>query len=166
MQNIKFEESVKKITKLIFTSPQKLIREEDLRNLSLGFDFEEIISEVYTNLKKIGFEFIKSKFQDQNYYVLTSEGKDDDISPSQYGTLALIFTLAKEVDEDLNIDDLKEVFKEVWTSDIISLIEKDYIRKIDNLNILKITPLGKAVLKNVLQDLNLKDLLELFEVKK
>lgn len=162
MEDQEFNKSVTNITKLIITSPQKMIREDDLRNLSLGFDFEDILSNVYINLKKIGFEFIKSKFQDQNYYILTSEGKDDDVTPSQYGTLALIFTLSKELDEDLKTEDLKEVFHEVWDSDVDYLIKNDYLREIEDLGIIKVTPIGKAILINVMKELNLKDLLESF----
>ena len=165
MENMTFEEVVKNIAKIILTSPQKLIREEDIRIISKDFEFEEIISAVYLNLKNIGFEFIKSKFLDQVYYVLTSEGKDDSITPSQYGTLALILALSKEIDENLEIDDLEEIFKVVWTSDVEFLIKNDYLRKFEDQNILRITPLGKALLKNVLQDLDLKNLLEAFTAK-
>jgi len=165
MEITNFEEAVKNITKIILTSPQKMIREEDLRNLGKNFDFEQIISTVYLNLKKIGFEFIKSNFLDQNFYVLTSEGKDDSITPSQYGTLALILALSKEVDENIKISDLKEIFKEVWADDIQFLIENDYLRKIEDLDIIKITPLGKAILKNIIQDINLKNLLNAFKGK-
>ncbi|MHA1460075.1 MAG: hypothetical protein ACTSO8_01230 [Promethearchaeota archaeon] len=165
MENMTFEEVVKNIAKIILTSPQKLIREEDIRIISKDFEFEEIISAVYLNLKNIGFEFIKSKFLDQVYYVLTSEGKDDSITPSQYGTLALIIAFSKEIDENLEIDDLEEIFKVVWTSDVEFLIKNDYLRKFEDQNIIRITPLGKALLKNVLQDLDLKNLLEAFTAK-
>ena len=80
MENVNFEETVKNIAKIVLTSPQKMIREEDLRILSKTFEFEEILSAVYLNLQNIGFEFIKSKFLDQVYYVLTSEGKDDKVT--------------------------------------------------------------------------------------
>jgi len=165
MEITNFEEAVKNITKIILTSPQKMIREEDLRNLSKNFDFEQIISTVYLNLKKIGFEFIKSNFLDQKLYVLTSEGKDDNITPSQYGTLALILALSKEIDENIKISDLKEIFKEVWAADVEFLIENDYLRKIEDLDIIKITPLGKAILKNIIQDINLNNLLNAFKGK-
>jgi len=165
MEIANFEEAVENITKIILTSPQKMIREEDLRNLSKNFDFEQIISTVYLNLKKIGFEFIKSNFLDQKFYVLTSEGKDDSITPSQYGTLALILALSKEVDENIEVSDLKEIFKEVWAADVEFLIENDYLRIIEDLDIIKITPLGKAILKNVIQDINLKNLLNAFKGK-
>ena len=160
-----FEEAVKNIAKIVLTSPQKLIREEDLRILSKNFDFEEVISTVYLNLQKVGFEFIKSNFLDQTFYILTSEGKDDNILPSQYGTLALILALSKEIDENLDIKDLKEIFKDVWTSDVEFLIENDYLRIFEDQKIMRVTPLGKALLKNVIQDLNLKNLLEAFSPK-
>ena len=165
MESGNFEEVVRNIAKIVLTSPQKMIREEDLRILSKNFEFEEIISAVYLNLQNIGFEFIKSKFLDQVFYVLTSEGKDDNVLPSQYGTLALILALSKEIDENLEIKELEEIFKEVWTSDIEFLIENDYLRKFEDQKILRVTPLGKALLKNVLQDLDLKNLLEAFSTK-
>ena len=165
MENNSYEEVVRNIAKIVLTSPQKMIREEDLRILSKNFEFEEIISAVYLNLQNIGFEFIKSKFLDQVFYVLTSEGKDDNVLPSQYGTLALILALSKEIDENLEIKDLEEIFKEVWMSDVEFLIENDYLRKFEDQKILRVTPLGKALLKNVLQDLDLKNLLEAFSAK-
>lgn len=166
METVNFEDIVKNIAKIVITSPQKMIREEDLMILTKNLDFEQVISAVYSNLKNVGFEFIKSRFLDQNYYILTSEGKDDRVTPSQYGTLALILALSKELDENLDINDLKDIFKEVWNTDMKFLIENDYLRKIEDQNILKITPLGKALLKNIIKDIELKNLLEAFKRKK
>jgi hypothetical protein len=166
METVNFEDIVKNIAKIILTSPQKMIREEDLLILTKNLDFEQVISAVYSNLKNVGFEFIKSRFLGQKYYILTSEGKDDRVTPSQYGTLALILALSKELDENLDISDLKDIFKEVWNTDVKFLIENDYIRKIDDQNILKITPIGKALLKNIIKDIELKNLLEAFKRKK
>ena len=163
MEATNIEEVVQNITRIILTNPQKMIREEDLRNLCKNFEFKNIISKVYLNLKNVGFELITSKFLDQNYYILTSYGKDDNITPSQYGTLALILALSKEVDENIKIYDLKEIFSKVWNSDIKFLIDNDYIREFENLGIIKVTPLGKALLKNIVQDLQLKNLLRIFE---
>ncbi len=166
MEPVNFEEIVKNIAKIVLTSPQKMIREEDLLILTKNFDFEQVISAVYSNLKNVGFEFIKSRFLGQNYYILTSEGKDDRVTPSQYGTLVLILALSKELDDNLDLNDLKDIFKEVWNSDMKFLIENDYLRKIEDQNILKITPLGKALLKNIIKDIELKNLLETFKRKK
>ncbi len=166
METVNFEDIVKNIAKIVITSPQKMIREEDLMILTKNLDFEQVISAVYSNLKNVGFEFIKSRFLDQNYYILTSEGKDDRVTPSQYGTLALILALSKELDENLDLNDLKDIFKEVWNTDMKFLIENDYLRKIEDQNILKITPLGKALLKNIIKDIELKNLLEAFKRKK
>jgi hypothetical protein len=159
------EEIARKITKMILTNQQKMLKEEDLRNLCERTDFNQIINLVYNNLKNVGFELITTKFLDQKYYVLTTDGKNDNITPSQYGTLALILALSKEVDENMKLDDLKELFSEVWDSDVEFLVENDYLRKIDvdNYDIVKVTPLGKAVLKNVIQNINLKSLLQIFK---
>ncbi len=162
INDIDINQTVKNITKLILTNPQKIIREEDLKNLSKDFNFEEIMSEVYLNLKNVGLELIKTKFLEQSFYILTSEGKDDNITPSQYGTLALIIALSKEVDENIKIEDLKEIFDEVWDIDIQFLLNNDFIRKFDELGIIKISPLGKAVMKNIIVDIELKNLLNLF----
>lgn len=157
------DDIVKNITKLILTNPQNLIREEDLKNLSKDANFDEVMSEIYLNLKNIGFELIKTKFLEQNFYILTSEGKDDDITPSQYGALALIVALSKEVEENLKIDDLKEIFSDLWETDIQKLITKDYLRQFNDLGIIKVAPMGKAIMKNIIMDLKLKNLLEVFK---
>jgi len=156
-------EIVRNITKIILTNPQKIIREEDLRNLSREFNFEQLMSDVYLNLRNVGFELIKTKFLEQQYYILTSDGKDDNITPSQYGILALIIALSKEVDENIKIDDLKEIFAKLWESDVQFLINNDYLRTFNELGIIKVTPLGKATMKNVIKDLQLQNLLNLFE---
>ena len=168
MESSKSEDMAKTISKLILTNQKKMIREEDLRNLCENVDFDQIINDVYINLKNIGFELIKTKFLEHNYYVLTVGGKDDNITPSQYGTLALILALSKEVDENIKINDLKEIFSNVWDSDIKFLLENDYLRKIsvEDLDIVKVTPLGKATMKSVIQNLQLKNLLDIFKESK
>ncbi len=163
MENQDIETTVRKITKLILTNPQKLIREEDLKTLSSEQDFEDLISKVYINLQNVGFELIKTKFFDQSFYVLTTDGMDDTISPSQYGILALITALSKELEENLPIKDIKELFAEVWDSDVKLLIDNDYLRENEDLAIIRVSPLGKAILKNIIQDLRLKNLLNVFE---
>lgn len=157
------EEVVRKITRIILTNPQKMIREEDLKNLSKDLNFEIIMSEIYVNLQNIGFELIKTTFLEQKYYILTSGGKDDNVTPSQYGTLAIIIALSKEVDENVKIENLKEIFAEIWDTDIQFLIDNDYLRKFEELGIIKVAPLGKAIMKNIIRDINLKNLLELFK---
>ena len=163
MEIKEIEEVIKNITKIILTNPQKMIREEDLKNLSTNLNFEQVMSEVYMNLKNIGFELIKTKFLGQTFYILTSEGKDDDVTPSQYGALALIVALSKEVDENIKIEDLKEIFNEIWDTDIQFLIENDYLRKFDELGIIRVAPLGKAIMKNIIVDIQLKNLLNFFK---
>ncbi len=158
----KIEEIVKNIAKILLTNPQKMIREEDLRNLSKDFNFETVMSDIYVKLQNIGFELIKTTFLEQKFYILTSEGKDDNVTPSQYGTLALVVALSKEVDENIKIEDLKDIFADIWDSDIQFLIDNDYLRRFEELGIIKVAPLGKAIMKNIIGDIQLKNLLELF----
>ncbi|MFW5895506.1 MAG: hypothetical protein ACOCT9_02060 [archaeon] len=165
-QNFSFEKTVKKITNLILTNQSKMIREEDLRVLcNQSLDFDEIIAEIYQRLKDIGFELVTSSFLNQKYYLLTTVGKDDSISPSQYGTLALIIALTKEVNEDIRLEDLKDLFSEVWDTDVQFLIENDYLRKISvkKTEIIKVTPLGKAIMKEIIQNLKIKNLIDIFQ---
>jgi len=163
METENTEEVVRKITKIILTNPQKMIREEDLKNLSKELNFDIIMSEIYVNLQNIGFELIKTTFLEEKFYILTSGGKDDNVTPSQYGTLALTIALSKEVDENIKIEDLKEIFAEIWDTDIQFLIDNDYLRKFEEIGIIKVAPLGKAIMKNIIGDINLKSLLELFK---
>jgi hypothetical protein len=156
-------EVVRNITKIILTNPQKMIREDDLKNLSKGFDFETVMSDIYVKLQTIGFELIKTTFLEQKFYILTSDGKDDNVTPSQYGTLALIVALSKEVDENIKIEDLKDIFADTWDNDIQFLIDNDYLRVFEELGIIKVAPLGKAIMKNIIGDIQLKNLLEIFK---
>ncbi|MFX1571306.1 MAG: hypothetical protein ACFFB0_01020 [Promethearchaeota archaeon] len=157
------KEIIKTITKMILTNPQKIIREEDLKNLSKELNFEQVMSEVYVNLKSIGFELIKTKFLEQTFYILTSEGKDDDVTPSQYGVLALIVAFSKELDDNMKIEDLKEIFANVWDTDIQFLLDNDYLRKFEDLGIIKVAPLGKATMKNIIKEIKLKNLISIFK---
>lgn len=158
---------IREIAKLILTNKKKMVKEEDLIRLydKSNSDFDETFKALYEQFNKLGFELIKSEFQGNNYYVLTSEGKDDNITPSQYGSLALIAALSKEVNENIKIEDIKEIFKDQWNLDIKFLIDNDFLRKIDDLGIVKITPIGKAILKEILPDLSLDSLLDIFEVE-
>ncbi|MGQ4875165.1 MAG: hypothetical protein ACP6IY_13950 [Promethearchaeia archaeon] len=165
MMEDNFQKVVKNICRIILKNKTKMIREEDIKNMCENYDFNDVISEVYNRLNDVGFELIATNFLEQKYYVLTSEGKDDEITPSQYGTLATILAMSKEIDENLKLDDIKEIFSELWDSDVKFLIEKDYLRKINinGLDIIKVTPLGKALLKNIIKDLNIKNILEIFK---
>jgi hypothetical protein len=168
MEDNLMQNTIEKIARVILTNQQKMIREEDLRNLcDNSLDFNEIINIVYENLKNVGFELITSTFLEEKFYLLTTEGKDDKITPSQYGSLALILALNKEI-ENIKISDLKDIFSDVWETDINFLIKNDYLKviTIEDINIIRVTPLGKALFKDLLGDLKLKNLLDFFKKEK
>ena len=77
--------------------------------------------------------------------------------------MAIIATLGKDLEEVIPIKDVKEIFKEIWDTDIKFLIDNDYIRKNEELKIIRLSPLGKAVLKNIYKDLRLDNLIKIFE---
>ena len=63
------------------------------------------------------------------------------------------------------MEDLKEIFSETWDIDISILMENDYLKIIeaDDIDIVKVTPLGKALFKDLIADLHLKNLLDVFK---
>jgi predicted transcriptional regulator len=163
MDNEPYKDVIKSVAKSLLLNPQRMIREDDLKFVVKGFQFERVMVDVYENLKNVGFELIKTKFDERTYYVLTSEGKDDNLSPTQYGILAMIIAISKEMEENIALTDLKEIFFEVWDTDISYLIAEDYLREDKEIGIIKITPLGKALVKDIINDLNLNNLLKSFD---
>jgi predicted transcriptional regulator len=163
MDNEPYNDVIKSVAKSLLLNPQRMIREDDLKFVVKGFQFERVMVDVYENLKNVGFELIKTKFDERTYYVLTSEGKDDNLSPTQYGILAMIIAISKEMEENIALTDLKEIFFEVWDTDISYLIAEDYLREDKEIGIIKITPLGKALVKDIINDLNLNNLLKSFD---
>ena len=143
-----------------------MIREDDLKNLCpIKGNFDQVVSLLYNKYKELGIELIMSQFLGEKYYILTFEGKEKDITPGQYGTLALLIAYSNEIDENMSLDEIKEIFSEVWDTDIQSFLQQDYLRIVTmkDLQVIKITPLGKSLLKNVIKDLQLKNLLDVFE---
>ncbi len=167
MEDIDLSNTVKSISRVILTSRQKMIMENDLITLAGEQDFNTVISLVYENLKNLGFDLVKTKFLEHTYYILTTEGISDDLTSSQYGVLSLILALSKELDDNLRIEDLKSIVSDMWESDVEKLIQLDYIRKLDieGYEVIRLTPLGKAVMKNVINDLKLDSLLNILEEK-
>ncbi len=166
MSQNSLNETIKTIGKYLIQNQQRMVREEDLKNLCpSSVDFNQLISPLYTKYKEIGIELISSNFLGEKYYILTMEGKDKSISPGQYGILALLIAYSNEIDENMNLSEIKEIFSDVWTTDIQIFLDQDYLRIItmNDHEVMRVTPLGKSLLKNIIKDLKLKNLMELFE---
>lgn len=158
---------VKKICKIILTNEKKMIKEKDLIEICLNSgNFDKIIKEVYNNLRNIGFELVKTSYLEEKYYILTTEGKEKILSPVHYGILSLIVALNNELGENLNYFELKNIFANVWEN-VEYLIKHNYLTQIKSKdhNLIKITPIGKGVLKNMISEINLKKILEIFNIK-
>jgi hypothetical protein len=159
------ENLFKRISQIVLQSDSQMIKEENIRNLCPDEEeFQEIISTLLKSLKTMGFSLIRTTYENERYFVITIPGKDSDISPSMYGVMGLILSVYNELGKDMELDEIKKIFKENW-EDIESLVEIEYLKieKVDNIQILKITPLGKAAFKNVLKELKIKNIIDLQE---
>jgi len=152
---------LQQISRLIIQNKKKIVNERDIINLcSDEEEYKKMIPVLVQNFKLIGFSLIRTTFQGKRYFVLTTPGKDDAISPSMYGTLGLIIALNNEVGRDIELTKIKQIFKELW-DEVEELITHNYLQisKDKGTDILTITPIGKAAFKNILRELNLPKIL-------
>lgn len=152
---------LQQISRLIIQNKKKIVNERDIINLcSNEEEYKRIIPVLVQNFKLIGFSLIRTTFQGKRYFVLTTPGKDDAISPSMYGTLGLIIALNNEVGRNIELIKFKQIFKELW-DEVEELITHKYLQisKDKGMDILTITPIGKAAFKNILKELNLPKIL-------
>ena len=152
---------LQQISRLIIQNKKKIVNERDIINLcSNDEEYKEIIPILVQNFKLIGFSLIRTTFQGKRYFVLTTPGKDDIISPSMYGTLGLIIALYNEVGREIELSNIKQIFKELW-NEVEELITHNYLQisKDKGSETVSITPIGKAAFKNILKDLNLPKIL-------
>ena len=152
---------LQQISRLIIQNKKKIVNERDIINLcSDEEEYKEIIPILVQNFKLIGFSLIRTTFQGKRYFVLTTPGKDDIISPSMYGTLGLIIALYNEVGREIELIKIKQIFKELW-DEVEELITHNYLQisQDNGSETLSITPIGKAAFKNILKELNLPKIL-------
>ena len=157
------ETDITRLNQYILQNKLGMIREQDLQNLCASVEeFVQIIPKLIENFRNIGLSLARTTFKGEKYFVLTSPGKDPSISPSMYGTLALILSMYTELGV-LNMPhkEIKKLFQEVW-SDVELLIEVNYLQ-VDSTqqeDQLLITPLGKAAFKNIAKNLKFKELID------
>ena len=147
-----------RLSRILLQNQNGMVKELDIRNLcSSDEEYSQIIPQLVKNFKNLGLSLIRSKFQGDRYYVLTTPGKDSKITPSMYGTMALLIATINEVGNNLKLSEMKQIFKDVW-QDIESLLSIEYLALINTKNgeKIEITPLGKGAFKNIMKDLNLK----------
>ncbi len=157
------EQLIARLSRILLQNQTGMVKEHDLRNLCASEEeYTQIIPQIVKDFKNLGLSLIRTKFQGERYYVLTTPGKDSKITPSMYGAMALIIATVNEIGNNLLVSELKAIFKNVW-SDIESLLSIDYLRivKTKDGEKIEITPLGKGAFKNIMKDLNLKKLTEL-----
>ncbi|MHA1474179.1 MAG: hypothetical protein ACTSPA_07105 [Promethearchaeota archaeon] len=152
---------LQQISRLIIQNKKKIVNERDIINLcSDEEEYKRIIPILVQNFKLIGFSLIRTTFQGKRFFVLTTPGKDDIISPSMYGTLGLIIALYNDVGREIELSIIKQIFKELW-DEVEELITHNYLQITQDKGTdkISITPIGKAAFKNVLKGLNLPKIL-------
>ena len=159
------EINISRLSQFILQNKLGMIREQDLQNLCASpEEFVQIIPQLIKNFQAIGLSLARTTFKGEKYFVLTSPGKDSSISPSMYGTLALILTLFNEIGTlttGIPLEQMRKLFHEVW-SDVEQLMNANYLQVDPALHEehLLITPLGKAAFKNIAKNLNFKELID------
>jgi hypothetical protein len=165
--DLEYEQKVKKISKIFLEGTNRMLSEKDLLNYLDNFDlFEEILDDLNARFENIGYEIISTVFLKEKYYLLATEGKDMHLNPEQYGILAIILGLNKEIGRDLTVNEFKDLFSNVWR-DIEYLLKSGYLNKntIKNETHIVLTPLTKILFKNVIDQIGLTKILNEFEFK-
>jgi hypothetical protein len=157
------EEKIQLFSRILLENNAKMSREQDLKNLCESEEeYEGIIPELVKRFTSLGLSLVRTQFHGERYYVLTTPGKDDLMTPNMYATLGLLIALYNDLGADIPYSQVQDIFKEVWT-DIEALIKVNYLEHTVNheRDILEITPLGKGAFKNVIKSLELKEFLNL-----
>lgn len=157
-----YELMVRKISQILLESPKKMIKESDIINLIDDEDMlDEIISDINSRFEQINYEIVKTRFINDVYYIVTSEGMDKNLTPQMYGFLAIIVGLNKDLGRDLEVVEVEKIFSEIW-EEIEFLIENNYIAKyeIKGRNVLIPTPMAKILFKDLISDLNIDKIMQ------
>ena len=165
--DLEYEEKIKKISKIFLEGTNRMLSEKDLLNYLDNFNLlEEILDDLNARFENIGYEIISTVFQKEKYYLLVTEGKDMRLNPEQYGILAIILGINKDINRDLTVNEFKDLFSNVWR-DIEYLQKSGYLSEntINNKTHIILTPLTKILFKNVIEQIGLTKILNEFEFK-
>ena len=164
---LEYEQKLRKISKIFLEGTNRMLSEKDLLNYLDNFDLlEDILDDLNARFENIGYEIISTVFLKEKYYLLTTEGKDMRLNPEQYGILAIILGIYKEIGRNLTVNEFKDLFSNVW-SDIEFLLKSRYLSEntIKNETHIVPTPLTKILFKNVIDQIELTKILNEFEFK-
>ena len=151
---------IEKFAQYLLSSEKRYVREQDLLNFCESKNqFVAIIKELRALFSKLGISLIRTTYGKDRYYVLTRPGKETDLSAELYGVLTLLLATYNELGKDITLDEIKQLFNQGW-SYIEQLIEKGYLGIVErNSNkYLELTPVAKAIFKDVAKSLKLKDI--------
>ncbi len=156
---------IAQISRLILQNKQSMIKEQDIQNFfSTSQEYQETLVLVVQKFREIGLSLVRTTFNHEKYFVLTSAGKDEKISPLMYGILGIIIALQNDFGKPVSKKDAQQIFKDVW-DDLLLLAELKYIvfqDKDESTNII-LTPIGKAATQKIAKDLNIRSFIDIEE---
>ena len=126
--------------------------------------FKKAMKDVLIRIQAVGFKIVRTTFKGKRYYIPATQGKDPNLSPSDYGLLALILAYFQEFGQVLSLDDVLDTFREFETA-IEDLAEKGYLliesSSDENVKIIRPQPIFKVIFKDFLPSLNINFISEL-----
>lgn len=150
------------ISKLILQSTRGMVHEQDIVNLFSSIEeYSQAIKEIVNRFRSIGLTLVRTEYEGKQYFVVSSPGKDEQVSPAMYGVLGIIIAMYNEIGSELSVKKLKKVLNDVWT-EVELLIEANYLAEIkkDNEMMLMLTPIAKAATRKIAKELNIRDLID------
>lgn len=165
--DLEYEKKVKKISKIFLEGTSRMLSEKDLLNYLDNSDLlEDVLDDLNARFENIGYEIISTVYLKKKFYLLVTQGKDMRLNPEQYGILAIILGINKEIGRNLTMNEVKELFSNVWR-DIKYLIEFGYLSEntIKNETHIILTPITKILFKNVIDQIGITKILSEFKFK-
>ena len=157
------EQKIQQVSRLILQNKSGMVQEQDIINLFPNTDeYAEAIKQIVFRYRQIGLSLVRTDFKGKKYYVVSSPGKDDQISPAMYGALGIIVAMYNELGTVVSISKLKEVLSDVW-NEIELLQEANYLEEHEENGEKKLilTPLAKAATQKIAGGLKIRDFIDL-----
>ena len=161
------DNKITQISKFIVQNSRGMVHEQAVVNLFASVDeYSQVIKEIVKRFRSIGITLVRTEFEGKRYFVVSSPGKDEQVSPAMYGVLGIIIAMYNEIGSELSVKKLKNVLNDVW-NEVELLIEANYLSKIkkDNETMLILTPIAKAATQKIAKELNIRDLINISNQK-
>ena len=157
------ETKVAQISRLILQNKTGMIKEQDIMNFFASTDEYQIaLKDVVQKFREIGLSLVRTDFNQEKYFVLTIQGKDEKVSPIMYGILGILIGLQNDLGKPISKQDAQSIFRDNW-KDIEMLNDLNYITFEGNKGAenIVLTPLGKASTHKIAKNIKIRDIINL-----